>query len=198
VTLWQKIQAYPESSKPNNKGENHMFMDLIANRRSIRRYTADKIEAKKIELLKEAALRAPSSRGVNPWQFIFVTDRNLLEQLSRAKPHGSSFLKDAQLGIVVCADPQKSDVWVEDTSIAAIFIQLAVTSLELGSCWIQIRERAHDETVTAEAYIASVLNIPADLKIGSIIAIGYPAEEKSAHPKENLQNEKVHLNKYGG
>ena len=174
-----------------------MFMDLIADRRSIRRFTADKIETEKIDLLKEAALRAPSSRGVNPWEFVFITDRNLLEKLSRAKPHGSSFLKDAQLGIVVCADPQKSDVWVEDASIATIFIQLAATSLELGSCWIQIRDPMHDETQSAEAYIAELLNIPSNLKIGSMVAIGHPAESKSPHPKENLQNEKIHLNRYG-
>ena len=174
-----------------------MFMDLIANRRSIRRFTADKVETEKIELLKEAALRAPSSRGVNPWEFVFITDRNLLEKLSGAKPHGSSFLKDAQLGIVVCADPQKSDVWVEDASIAAIFIQLAATSLELGSCWIQIRDRMHDGTQTAEAYIAELLNIPSNLKIGAMVAIGHPAESKSPHPKENLQNEKIHLNQFG-
>ena len=49
-----------------------MFMDLIANRRSIRRFTADKVEPQKMERLKEAALRAPSSRGVNPWEFIKV------------------------------------------------------------------------------------------------------------------------------
>jgi nitroreductase len=173
-----------------------MFMDLITNRRSIRRFKTDKLETEKIELLKEAALRAPSSRGSNPWEFIFITDRNLLEKLSGAKPHGSAFLKDAQLGIVVCADPEKSDVWVEDASIAAIFIQLAAAYLELGSCWIQIRERMHGGTQTAEAYIADVLNVPSNLKIESIIAIGYPAERKAPHPKEELQNEKIHLNSY--
>jgi len=173
-----------------------MFMDLIANRRSIRRFTTDKVETEKIELLKEAALRAPSSRGVNPWEFIFITDRNLLKKLSGAKPHGSTFLKDAPLGIVVCADPEKSDVWVEDASIAAIFIQLAATYLELGNCWIQIRERLHDENQTAEAYIADQLNIPSHLKVESMIAIGYPAESKSPHQKEELQNEKIHLNQY--
>jgi nitroreductase len=173
-----------------------MFMDLITNRRSIRRFKTDKLETEKIEILKEAALRAPSSRGSNPWEFIFVTDRNLLEKLSGAKPHGSTFLRDAQLGIVVCADPEKSDVWVEDASIATIFIQLAATSLELGSCWIQIRDRMHDETRTAEAYLADVLDIPSNLKVESMIAIGYPAESKSPHPKESLQNEKIHLNQY--
>jgi nitroreductase len=174
-----------------------MFMDLITNRRSIRRFRDDKIEADKMGLLKEAALRAPSSRGVNPWEFIFVTDRNLLEKLSGAKPHGSTFLKDAPLGIVVCADPEKSDVWVEDASIATIFIELAATSLELGSCWIQIRERMHDETQTAEAYIANLLKIPSHLKVESMIAIGYPAESKSPHPAESLRNEKIYLNQYG-
>ena len=174
-----------------------MFMNLIANRRSIRRFTADKIETEKIELLKEAALRPPSSRGVNPWEFIFITDRNLLEKLSGAKPHGSSFLREAQLGIVVCADPEKSDVWVEDASIAAIFIQLAATYLELGSCWIQIRDRMHDETQTAEVFIADVLNIPSNLKVEAMVAIGYPAESKTPHSKEELLHEKVHLNQYG-
>jgi len=174
-----------------------MFIDLIAKRRSIRQFTADKVEPEKIELLREAALRAPSSRGVNPWEFVFVTDRNLLQKLAGAKPHGATFLKDAQLGIVVCADPEKSDVWVEDASIATILIQLAATSLGLGSCWIQIRNRMHDEAQSSEAYIAELLNIPSNLKIGSMIAIGHPAENKPPHPKENLQNEKVHLDQYG-
>ena len=174
-----------------------MFMDLITKRRSIRRFTADKVEAEKVELLKEAALRAPSSRGINPWEFIFITDRNLLAKLSAAKPHGSTFLKDAPLGVVVCADPQKSDVWVEDASIATIFIELAATSLGLGTCWIQIRKRMHDETQTAEAYIANLLNIPSHLKVESMIAIGYPAESKPPHSKEELQNEKIYQNKYG-
>ena len=81
-----------------------MFMSLIQKRRSIRRFLAKPIEDEKIEMLIEAALRAPSSRGLNPWEFIVVTERDLLEKLSSAKTHGSEFLKNAPLGIVVCAD----------------------------------------------------------------------------------------------
>jgi nitroreductase len=147
--------------------------------------------------LEEAALCAPSSRGINPWEFIFITDRSLLAKLSAAKPHGSTFLKDASFGVVVCADPAKSDVWVEDVSVATIFIELAETSLGLESCWIQIRERMHDEAQTAEAYIAHLLKIPSHLKVESMIAIGYPAESKPPHTKEELQNEKVYLNQHG-
>jgi len=174
-----------------------MFLSLAQKRRSIRRYLDKPVESEKVDRLVEAALRAPSSRGFNPWEFVVVTDRILLEKLSKAKPHGASFLKDASLGIVVCADPEKCDVWIEDASIASIFIHLAAESMELGSCWIQIRKRMHDQIKTAEQYIRELLNIPENFKVESMIAIGYPAEMKSPHSTEDLQYEKVHYNMYG-
>ncbi|MHC4941595.1 MAG: nitroreductase family protein [Planctomycetota bacterium] len=174
-----------------------MFMQLIQKRRSIRKYQNKKVEAEKIELLVEAALRAPSSRSFNPWQFIVIDDPALLEKLARAKPHGATFLKDAPLGIVVCGDAEKSDAWIEDCSIASIFIHLAAESLELGSCWIQIRERMHDKDVTADAYIAGLLDIPPNFRIESIIAVGYPDKIKPPHERKELQDEKVHLNRFG-
>jgi nitroreductase len=174
-----------------------MFLSLAQSRRSIRKYQDKPLESEKIDLLVEALLRAPTSRGKNSWEFVVVTDPDLLHKLSSAKPHGSSFLKDAALAIVVCANPQISDVWIEDASIASIFIHLAAASLELGSCWIQIRERKHNDTQTAEAYIAEILNLPSHLKVVTIVAIGYPDEHKSAHPKESLPYDKVSLNGYG-
>jgi len=174
-----------------------MLLDLIRQRRSIRKFTGEAIEADKLEVLKEAALRPPSSMGHNPWEFIFVADGQLLNKLSKAKPHGSSFLAGARLGIVVLADPEKSAVWIEDASIASIYIQLAAESLGLGSCWVQIRERMHDDTQSAETYIAELLNIPSNLKVESVVGIGYPAEEKAPHKREALQDEKVFMNQYG-
>jgi nitroreductase len=174
-----------------------MFLSLAQKRRSIRQYLDKPVETEKIQRLIEAALRAPSSRGFNPWDFIVVTDRDLLERLSKSKPHGASFLKDAALGIVVCADPEKSDVWIEDASIASIYIHLAAESMELGSCWIQIRKRMHDSEKSAEQYIRESLNIPENFKIESMIAVGYPAEKKSGHPKKDLQHEKVHYDGFG-
>jgi len=104
------------------------MLDILRSRRSIRRYKDREIEKEKIELLKEAALRSPSSRGINPWRFIFITDKALLEGLSRAKESGSSFLKGAALGVVVTAVREESDVWVEDCSIASIILQLVGSS----------------------------------------------------------------------
>ena len=173
-----------------------MFLSLVQKRRSIRRYLDKPVEPEKTDRIVEAALRAPSSRGFNPWEFVVVTDPVLLEKLSKAKPHGASFLKEASLGIVVCADPEKCDVWIEDAAIASIYIHLAAESMELGSCWIQIRKRMHDQTKSAEQYIRELLNIPENLNVESIIAIGYPAEIKSPHPKEDLQYEKMYYNAY--
>ena len=174
-----------------------MFMSLIRKRRSIRNFLAKQVEPEKVDLLAEAALRAPSSRGLQPWEFIFVTDHSLIEKLSRAKQYGSAFLKNAPLTIVVCADPNKSDVWIEDSSIAGTFIQLAAESLGLGNCWIQIRERMYDDTKTAQEYISEILNIPPNLRVESLIAVGYPDEEKPPRIKKELLYEKVYLNLYG-
>jgi nitroreductase len=174
-----------------------MVIELMQKRRSIRRFLPRPIEADKIDQLIEAALRSPSSRGLAPWEFIVVTDRSLLEKLAQAKKHGSAFLKQAPLGIVVCADPDQCDVWVEDASIASIVIQLAAESIGLGSCWIQIRERQHGETQSARDYIAATLNIPAPLQVESIVAIGYPDEELPPHGKDELQYDKVHKDIFG-
>ncbi|HHU51711.1 MAG TPA: NAD(P)H-dependent dehydrogenase/reductase [Firmicutes bacterium] len=173
------------------------FFEVLRQRRSIRRYKRQPVEPEKIALLTEAALRAPSSRALNPWEFILVDRGDLLAKLSQAKADGSSFLKEAPLAVVVCADPAKCDVWIEDTAIASLLILLAAEALGLGSCWIQIRERRHGSGGTAEEFVREVLTIPQNLKVEAIIALGYPAERRPGHPKEELQFEKVFTNMYG-
>jgi len=174
-----------------------MFLALVQRRRSIRKYRQKAVEDEKLGLLVEALLRAPTSMGKNSWQFVIVTEPAVLEKLSRAKPHGAAFLKNAALGIVICGDPQISDVWIEDASIASIYAHLAAASLDLGSCWIQIRERKHDDTRSAEAYIADLLKLPGHIKVLSIVAVGYPDESKAPHPQESLPYDRVAFNRYG-
>jgi nitroreductase len=170
------------------------MIELLRKRRSIRTFTAEKVTPEARETLVEAALRAPSSRGINPWEFILVDDSELLVRLSVAKQHGSEFLKGAPLAIVVCADSTLSDVWVEDCSIAAIIIQLAAVSLGLGSCWAQIRNRQHDAGQSAEAYVQVLLGLPEQIKVEAILGIGYPAEKKLPLAADKLQRAKLHHN----
>jgi nitroreductase len=172
------------------------MIESLRKRRSIRKYTEKVIEPEKIEILKEALLRSPSSRSFDPWEFIFIDDRDLLKQLAKCKPHGAGFLEGAALGIVVCADEHKSDVWIEDCSIASILVQMVAQSIGLGSCWIQIRNRSFDDQMTSEDYIRKLLNIQGGIKVESIIALGYPAEKKEPAPRESLKYEKVRFNSY--
>ena len=172
------------------------MIELLRKRRSIRKFTQGKIAPETVELLIEALLRAPSSRGINPWEFIVVDDKELLSGLARSKKHGSEFLKNAPLAIVVCADSTKSDVWIEDCAIASIIVQMAALSLGLGSCWAQIRNREHDGGRSAEEYIRELLGLPEHMKVESIIGLGHPAEIKRPIPSEDLHYGKVSRNRY--
>lgn len=167
------------------------MFDILRKRRSIRRYMDKEIEPETIDLLKEAALRSPSSRDIKPWRFFFITDRELLKRLSKAKEHGSSFLESARLGVVVCADENESDVWIEDCSIASIILQLAGQSLGLGSCWIQIRNRMYSGSLSSEDYVRDVLDLSKGMKVESIISFGYPDEKKPPVSKEDLDFDKI-------
>jgi nitroreductase len=174
-----------------------MFIDLLRTRRSIRAFEKRSVEREKIDLLCEAVLRAPSSRGINPWGFIFVTNPQTLAQLSMAKPHGAAFLAKAPLAVVVFADPEKSDVWVEDASIATLIVHLAATDLGLGSCWIQIRQRPHNEKQSAGQYITEILGIPEKMAIEAMVAVGYAAETRTSHDAASLIYDKISFDRYG-
>ena len=173
-----------------------MLYDMLKSRRSIRKFKAQEVEPEKIELILKSALRAPSSRSIRPCQFIAITEREQLSQLAQSREHGSGFLSGAPLAIVVLAERGLSDVWIEDATIAATYIQLTAQDLGLGSCWIQVRERFHAEQETTEVYLRELLEIPEPVSVECIIAIGYPGEEKKALAEGALLYEKLHYDKF--
>lgn len=173
-----------------------MLYDLLLTRRSIRKYQDKEIEKEKIDKILNGALLSPSSKSRRPWEFVVVTDKKILGELSECRGASSGFLKDAALGIVVIADEELCDVWIEDCSIATIIAQLVAHSEGLGSCWIQVRDRIHNEKVSAKEYVKKVLDIPSKYSVESIIAIGYPAEEKRSYKEDELLYEKLHFNKF--
>lgn len=173
------------------------FSDLIKNRRSMRKFTDEELTQDQVVSLLKAALMAPSSKRTNCWQFVVVDDKQMLEKLSHCKNMGSSFLKDAALAIVVLADPLASDVWIEDAAIASILIQLQAEDLGLGSCWIQVRERFTEEGISSGEFVHEALDIPLQLQVLSIVAVGHKGMERKPFNEEHLQWEKVHLHKYG-
>ena len=172
------------------------LFEAMQRRRSIRHYKPYPVETEKIRRLLEAAFLSPSGRNIRPWNFIVVDDRNLLDKLANAKS-GARPLKTAPLAIVIAADEDTTDIWIEDSAIAAEHIHLSATDLGLGSCWIQIRGRQSIAAdITAEKYVQQILGLPESFRITCIIAIGYPAETKRPHEPE-IDWEKVSYNTYG-
>ena len=131
-------------------------------------------------------------------RFIAVDDKEILKQLAHCKEQASSFIADAALAIVVIADPLASDVWIEDASIASILIQLQAEDLGLGSCWVQVRERQAANGMPSDEFVREVLDIPLQLQVLSIIAIGHKGMERKPFNEDHLQWEKIHINKFGG
>ena len=174
-----------------------MFTDVAKNRRSVKEYTSQQVEQEKLDAIMEVALRAPSGRAARPWEFVVVEDKALLEKLSAAKPSGAAFVKDAAVGIAVCGYPSKSHLWIEDCSIAAVSMQYAAHSMGLGSRWAHMRGNNYDDSTSSRDYIAGLLDLPDNLDVECIVAIGYAGEEMVPYSKEDLGFDKVSYEHYG-
>lgn len=172
------------------------MIELLRNRRSIRKYIEHPIESEKIELMKEALLRSPSSKNINTWEFVFVDDLEIIKKLKNCKPQGTVPLDTAPLAVVVCSIKTHHDVWVENCSIASILLQLTAQSLGLRSCWIQVRNRMCSENESSENFIRGLLGIPENFGVLSIITIGYPAATCEGRPFSELEFERIRINKF--
>lgn len=169
------------------------FHQLLLERHSIRRYTDQPVDAEHVKTILEAALLAPSSKSKRPWQFIVVEDKEMLAKLSKAKEFGSHAIAGAAFAVVVVSNPELSDVFIEDTSVAAIMMQLQASALGLGSCWIQIRNRFSADGEPAEVMVQSLLDIPQYLPVECIISFGHINENRKPVDPSKLLWEKVHI-----
>jgi len=173
------------------------LLDLLRTRRSIRNFKETQISPELVEQLMHAALMAPSSKRSTPWQFVLVDNPETLKSLSECKNSNSQLIAGSSLSVVVTADPERSDAWIEDATIASIFLQLEAEDLGLGSCWVQVRSRVTAEGEDSEAYVRRLLKIPENLRVLDIISIGVKNEVRKPFDDSRLQWEKVHLNQFG-
>ncbi|MCF0115826.1 MAG: nitroreductase family protein [Erysipelotrichaceae bacterium] len=105
-------------------------------------------------------------------------------------------LENANAAIVVVADENKSDVWVEDASIVMSFMHLTADAIGLGSCWIQGRNRMSDDTIPTEHYIQELLTIPSNYRLEAILSLGMPSTHPAPKDLTKLPTEKVHYEKF--
>ncbi|MDR0540609.1 MAG: nitroreductase family protein [Dysgonamonadaceae bacterium] len=172
------------------------FSELTTIRRSVRQYTDEPLSPVEVEQIMRSALLAPSSKNSRSWQFVLVEDKDMLKKLSLCKSSGAAFLENCALAIAVLTDPLQSEAYLEDSAIAATYIQLQAEDLGLGNCWIQIRGRETADGYDSEQYVRDLLDIPLQLSVGCIIAIGHKAKESKPHDEGKLQWEKLHIGKY--
>ena len=156
------------------------FLEVIEKRHSVRKYADRPVEKELLDAIVKVAQTAPSSRNSKSSAFMIIEDRDTLDALSQMRDYGASPLKSAQAAILVMGDESKTDLWVDNCAISATFIQLAVTAMDLASCWIHINGRPvlkdEPQGAKAEDYVADLLGIKDSLKPYCVVAIGYPEE----------------------
>ena len=173
---------------------NELF-ELARKRRSIRKYTAEKIEDAHIDEILKIALLAPSSWGIRAVEFFVVKNKETIRKLSSCKKTGASHLAFADTAIVVMVDISNCELWIEDGAVASTYILLAAEQLGIGACWIQIRNR-FGQIATADEEIRDLLGIPVNYSVLSVIALGYKEENKRAYTEKDLRTQNIHYEKF--
>jgi nitroreductase len=167
-------------------------MVALFSRRSIRKYTAGPITEGVLRELLEAAMSAPSAGNQQPWHFIIINDRKILDEIPSFHPH-SHMLREAPAAILVCGDlrlEKHAGYWVQDCAAATENLLLAVHAKGMGAVWLGIFPR--EERVTG---LRTLLSIPDHVIPFSLIPVGYPAESKSPRPDRYNVN-RVHHNQW--
>jgi len=168
------------------------LLEIMRLRRSIRNYTGEPVAEKDIEKILQAGMLSPSSRGKRPWEFILVQRKETLKALSKCRGCGAKMLENADCAIVVVADEQMSDVWIEDSSIVMAHMHLMASSLGVGSCWIQGRLRTRKDGQSADEYVGKLLQIPGQYRLLAILSLGMPETEPPARNPAELPVDKIH------
>lgn len=164
-------------------------LDNIATRTSIRDYEARPVEKEKVEKMLRAAMAAPTAMNKQPWHFVVVGQRSVLDSLAGANPYSKMLLK-APLAIVVCGDMDKviegggRDFWIQDASAATENLLLAAHAMGLGAVWTG----AYPSEERSKA-ISATLSLPDNLVPLNMIVIGYPAEHPQ--PKDKFKEENI-------
>lgn len=179
------------------KNENQVTpLENIMTRTSIRAYTDEPVSEQDIETMLRAAMAAPSAKNKQPWEFVVVTDRAVLDTLA-GKLKYAKMLVQAPLAIVICANtiwnPEKPEEglnahWDHDASAACENLLLAAHYLGLGAVWTA----ASDEE--RSAIVKEALGIPEEYMPLAVVPIGHPAE--NPEPKDKWKPEKIHREKW--
>lgn len=166
-------------------------IDAILTRRSIRKYRIEPLPDLVIYELLRTAMAAPSAGNEQPWHFVVIKDRDLLDRITQIHPY-SQMLREAPVAVLVCCDPgleKHKGFWVQDCSAATENILIAARAKELGAVWLGVYPG--DDRVKG---LRRLLDIPEVIMPFALIALGYPAEEK--HREDRYNVDRIHLDRW--
>lgn len=170
-----------------------VVMENIMTRKSVRQFTNQPVAKDTLDMIVKAGMAAPSAVNAQPWAFVVVTEREVLDSLNAVKPWFN--LKTATAAIVVCGDLSKAiegpgqEYWVQDCSAASENILLAAHALGLGAVWCGVYP--NQENVVG---VSRVLQLPENIIPLNVITMGYPAE--NPEPKDKFKPENIHYQKW--
>lgn len=173
------------------------MLSTILHRRSVRQYTDERIPDDVLDKILYAGLAAASSKNRRPWEFIVVRDKEMLNKLGACRPGAGNLLGKCDTAIVVAADSELVDVWVEDCASAMTQMHLMADALGVGSCWLQVRLRtAPDGVRETQAVIRELLGIPEKYSVMAILTLGIPASHPGARTVDDLLLDKIHRERF--
>lgn len=165
-------------------------LKAILTRRSVRKFKDQKVEPEKIDILLKAAMHAPSARNTQPWHFIVVDDRAMLDKIAEVHPY-AQMCKEAPLAIIPCADTSvKEGYWMLDVANATENLLLAARDLDLGAVWLGVysdAQRIKD--------ISELFNLPENITPICVVPVGY-SDMEQGEVSGRYQKDKIHHNSW--
>lgn len=165
------------------------YKEGLLTRRSIRNYKSGIIGKEVIEDLLKTAMYAPSAKNKQPWEFVVITDKEVLHNIRNNHPY-CSFIEDAGHALLVCGntiDEFQSGYWITDTSSAAVNFLHACHEKGLGSCWCGIFPNEGIMT-----YFVKEFNLPENINPLCLIVFGYQDESEVRQPSTRFKTDKIH------
>lgn len=169
------------------------LLDVMLKRRSVRRYTDEEIPEEKLNKILQAGMLAPTSRNRKPCSFLLINDKDSLVKLANSKEHGAELLKGAKQAIAVVANPNVSDTWIEDSSIALAFMHLMAAEQDVGSCWVQMHLRKSKDGQWSEELAREILGLDDYFRIVGILALGMADSQPKPHSLDEIDLNDVHI-----
>lgn len=167
-------------------------IEAILTRRSIRKFKQGSIHEETVRVLLEAAMNAPSAGDEQPWQFVVIDDRAVLDEIPLFHPH-TAMVKHAPLAILICGDnslEKYKGFWVQDCSAAVQNLLLAAHALGLGAVWTGFHPM--EDRVQG---MQRLLGLPAHVIPLALVPLGHP--DQPAGRRDRFREDRIHHNRWG-